>query len=437
MRFHLMRTLTAAAVLAAPAFTMAQVSAARAQTFRDRDKNHDGVLTLEEYGGHPGNFHAMDANGDGVLSYDEFVNRYRDANQNAPAQAPAPGTVTTEVPLTPVDAFATMDRNGNGVIDRGEWRSALAPASFARLDRNHDGVVTRDEFANPLPYDSAEARFGAMDVNNNGYINRNEWRGESLSFDAVDRNGDNRITMDEYLSQASFGPGYATLESRFAQLDRNRNGWLSRGEWRGERLSFDAVDRNGDNRITRDEYLNQNADLSGNPYGYGSSDREARFTRMDRNRDGVISRYEWSESIPFTDVDRNRDGVVTLNEYLNAPVVYEEPYGGNDQYSRSQFRALDRNGNGYIERREWPYDYAEFDRMDRNGDGRLTMSEYAGSGGATQRSDEAFRRLDRNGDGVLARWEWDGSAQSFSDYDRNGDGVISRDEFLNYSNYNY
>ena len=429
MRVHLMRTLTAAAVLAAPALTLAQVSAARAQTFRERDKNHDGVLTLEEYGGHPGNFHAMDANGDGVLSFDEFVNRYREGNQNAPAQAPATPQVTTEVPLTPVDAFATMDRNGNGVIDRGEWRSDLAPASFARLDRNHDGVVTRDAL------DSAEARFGQMDVNNNGYINRSEWRGETRSFDAVDRNGDNRVTMDEYLSQAgSFG--YGTLESRFAQLDRNHNGWLSRGEWRGEPLAFDIVDRNGDNRITLDEYRNQNTDLQGNPSGYGSSDREARFARMDRNRDGVVSRYEWSESIPFSDVDRDRDGVVTLNEYLNARVVYEEPYGGNDQYSQSQFRALDRNGSGYIERREWPYDYAEFDRMDRNGDGRLSMSEYQDTGGMTQQGTyDTFRRMDRNGDGVISRREWDGTSQSFSAYDRNGDGVISRDEFLNYHQY--
>src|SRR5713101_3506089 len=73
MRIHWMRAVTAAAVLAAPVASMAQVSAAREQTFRDRDKNHDGVLTLEEYGGHPGNFHAMDANGDGVPSLDEFV----------------------------------------------------------------------------------------------------------------------------------------------------------------------------------------------------------------------------------------------------------------------------------------------------------------------------------------------------------------------------
>src|SRR5436309_11923327 len=84
MRIHWMGAVAAAAALLAPVGAMAQVSAAREQTFRERDKNHDGVLTLEEYGGHPGNFHAMDANGDGVLSRDEFVNRYREGNENAP-----------------------------------------------------------------------------------------------------------------------------------------------------------------------------------------------------------------------------------------------------------------------------------------------------------------------------------------------------------------
>ena len=500
MRIHWMGAVAAAVALLAPVGAMAQVSAAREQTFRERDKNHDGVLTLEEYGGHPGNFHAMDANGDGVLSRDEFVNRYREGNENAPP-AVSTGPLVEAPPI--VDAFAQMDRNRDNVITRSEWRSDMAPASFARLDRNHDGVVTRDEFANPLPLGSAEARFGDLDLNGNGIIERNEWRGEALSFDAVDRNRDNRVTVDEYVNQPTgYGYGQGTLQSRFAQLDRNHNGvinrgeWrgetlsfdavdrngdnritldeyvnqttdgygnnygtgtnnmqarfvqmdrnrdgvVSRGEWRGETLSFDAVDRNGDNRITLDEYVNQTTDGYGNNYGTGTNNMQARFARMDRNRDGVVSRGEWSDSTSFRTVDRNNDGVVTLREYLNAPVVYEQPSAynpsyGNDQYttSRSAFADLDRNGSGFIERREWPYDLTQFDAMDRNGDGRLTRYEYdASAQGATRGTSEEFRRLDLNGDGVITRREWTGSALTFDNYDRNRDGVVSRDEFLNY-----
>lgn len=432
MRIHWMRAVTAAAVLLAPVVAMAQVSAAREQTFRERDKNHDGVLTLEEYGGHPGNFHAMDANGDGVLSRDEFVNRYREGNENAPP-AVSTGPLIEAPPL--VDAFARMDQNRDNAITRSEWRSDIAPASFARLDRNHDGVVTRDEFANPLPLGSAEARFGDLDLNGNGIIDRNEWRGETLSFDVVDRNRDNRVTVDEYVNQPTgYGYGQGTLQSRFAQLDRNHNGVVNRGEWRGETLSFDAVDRNGDNRITLDEYVNRPTDGYGYDSGTGMDRMEARFSQMDRNRDGVVSRSEWRDSTSFRTVDRNNDGVVTLREYLNAPVVYEQPYG-YDQTSggaTSVFGDLDRNGNGFIERREWPYDLTQFDAMDRNGDGRLAPYEYDRTRATTRGTDQEFRRLDLNGDGVITRREWTGSALTFDNYDRNRDGVVSRDEFLNY-----
>jgi Ca2+-binding EF-hand superfamily protein len=469
MRIHWIRAFTAAAVLITPVAAMAQVAAAREQTFRERDKNHDGVLTAEEYGGHFGNFRALDTNGDHVLSRDEFVNRHREVNEPAPAQPAEP--ITPAVP----DNFSQIDRNGDNAITRAEWRADLAPASFARLDRNHDGVVTRDEFNNPLPADSAEARFAeldrngdgvltrsewradpfsfnradrnndnrvtvdeyvnspvasstdlrfrALDRNRNGVVNRNEWVGETLPFDLVDRNRDNRITVDEYVNP----PAGGDAERRFAVLDRNRNGVVNRGEWRGETMFFDDVDRNRDNRITLDEYVSMANDGSQT----GSSDLERRFVRLDRNRDGVLSRGELRDTADFRRADRNNDGVVTRSEYLYGNVVYERP---RDDYDQSyptaraiRFRELDRNDNGYISRSEWPAASDQFDVLDRDRDGRLTLDEFADQ----QMMSEQFRRLDYDGNGVLSPREW-GTATTFSLYDRNGDGVISRDEYLYY-----
>jgi Ca2+-binding EF-hand superfamily protein len=472
MRIHWIRAFTAAAVLITPVAAMAQPTAAREQTFRERDKNGDGVLTAEEYGGHFGNFRALDTNGDHVLSRDEFVNRHREVNESAPAQPAAPPVA----PAAP-DNFSQIDRNGDNAITRAEWRADLAPASFARLDRNHDGVITRDEFNNPLPADSAEARFAELDRNGdgvltrsewradpfsfnradrnndnrvtvdeyvsspvasstdlrfqaldrdrNGVVNRNEWVGESRPFDLVDRNRDNRITADEYVNP----PAGGEAERRFAVLDRNGNGVVNRGEWRGETMNFDAVDRNGDNRVTLEEYVS----MASYGSGTGSSDRERRFAQLDRNRDGVLSRGEWRETADFRRADRNSDGVVTLREYLYGNVAYERPRD-DDDYDQSptsrsaRFRELDDNGNGYISRSEWPDDRSEFDVLDRDRDGRLTSSEFSD----TQVISDEFRRMDYDGDGVLSRREWSGTDQTFSHHDRNRDGVVSRDEYLDH-----
>ncbi|PYQ24928.1 MAG: hypothetical protein DMF81_04045, partial [Acidobacteria bacterium] len=224
-----------------------------------------------------------------------------------------------------------------------------------------------------------------------------------------------------------------SAEARFDQMDRNGNGVLTRGEWVGQALSFDDVDRNRDGRISLDEYMNARA--SG--YYSGTGSLETRFARLDRNGDGVLSRGEWrGEPMSFRQADRNGDGVVTLNEYLNASVVNEVPlgssygneygYGANPRAER--FRQADRYGRGYVTRSEWPYDQVQFDELDRNHDGRLSLSEYMN----TQTLSDRFRRLDYNGDGVLSRREWNGTAQDFAMYDRNGDGVVSLDEYLNH-----
>ena len=48
------------------------------------------------------------------------------------------------------------------------------------------------------------------------------------------------------------------------------------------------------------------------PYNWGNNNR---YQGMDRNRDGYITRYEWrGNSRSFSQHDRNGDGVITANE---------------------------------------------------------------------------------------------------------------------------
>src|SRR5262249_52261052 len=194
-----------------------------------------------------------------------------------PPLAPRGPPILIEAP----DTFATMDRNGDRVISRGEWRSDLMPGPFARVDRNHDGVITRDEFANPLPLGSAEARFGDLDQDNDGVLTRCEWVGERLAFDRVDRNQDGRVTVDEDLNPLPVSSA-SWMESRFEQRDRNRDGVLTRNEWRNENVSFDRADRNRDGVVTLREYLVAPVVDTGTPT------LRQRFYSLDRNRNGSI-----------------------------------------------------------------------------------------------------------------------------------------------------
>lgn len=65
---------------------------------------------------------------------------------------------------------------------------------------------------------------------------------------------------------------------------------------------FRALDRNGDDTITKDELPRQNA----------------RMQRLDRNSDGKITAIEWSEGMlnRFDAMDVNHDGSVTSTERL-------------------------------------------------------------------------------------------------------------------------
>jgi hypothetical protein len=170
----------------------------------------------------------------------------------------APGNNTAQNNTTNVDRsqmrFRDLDRNRNGMIERGEWRGS--PRSFQIHDWNNDGVLSRDEVrtgANP-PADSLEAedynmspndRFAYLDVNNNGYIDRNEWDGSLDTFYQLDRNNDDRIT------RAELNVG---RRATFVALDANGDNRITLGEWQWSHRSFDEMDRNGDGVITRDEF---------------------------------------------------------------------------------------------------------------------------------------------------------------------------------------
>lgn len=262
-------------------------------------------------------------------------------------------------------------------------------------------------------------RFDQRDSNRDGYLTQSEYGGHPGNFRALDRDSDNRLSRDEFVRRGGGvgGGSVVALPDEFANLDLNADGNLNRAEWYGREVPFDRADRNDDGRITRDEFASQpTADNS-----------QERFYGLDSNSDGVLSRREWrDENVVFATVDTNDDGVVSLREYIAMPAT-----GTDDRALR--FDELDRDQNGYLvwsEFRRGGLNVA-FDVVDRNGDGRVTLREFQNS--TADNPTQQFRTLDGNRDGFLSTWEWKGTRTAFQRRDMDGDGRISRTEYARYS----
>ena len=201
--------------------------------------------------------------------------------------------------------------------------------------------------------------------------------------------------------------------ARYRSWDRNRDGVVSRSEWRGTAQEFRNLDWNRDGVIARDEL--RAADWADEDW-QGDT-----FQTLDRNRDGQLTRNEWrGERAAFVRADRNGDNYVSRGEFMNANVDYGD-------LDITGFEALDRNNNGRVERREWNGTAGTFNRLDANGDGVLSMRELQSNELGVDTNDR-FASLDNNRDGLISRREWAGDATSFSHYDRNRDGVVTRRE---------
>jgi len=324
--------------------SLAGAAQAQAQIrFQGMDRNHDGVITRDEWRGSDTAFRNADWNCDGVLSGNEVrpgarkparrnynceYNDARDVNQDG--VAPRQDTLIRQ-------RFNAYDRNGDGRISAAEWRAANAdPRLFDRLDSNGDRMLTVAEYStgNGPQLDSQggpDNQFRNLDRNRDGWITRKEWNMSSAEFNRLDTNRDNRISANEF--DAAAGASLPRANDRFSNADMNRDGWLTRNEWSWGTEWFDRVDTNRDNRISRAEfdaaarYFNASSYRyeDATPNGRRSPAFQAGYDRglsegRQAGREDYVNRHGWDLE-GQTELERADSGYYaqlgTLSDYQN------------------------------------------------------------------------------------------------------------------------
>ena len=103
-------------------------------------------------------------------------------------------------------------------------------------------------------------------------------------------------------------------EYRFRGMDRNADNRITRNEWRGSRQSFDVHDWDG-NGVLEGREVRAGAFRQGRNAEFEDFDRAEQFEFLDANDNNRIERREWHASLDsFNAMDRNRDGALSRAE---------------------------------------------------------------------------------------------------------------------------
>jgi Ca2+-binding EF-hand superfamily protein len=198
------------------------------------------------------------------------------------------------------------------------------------------------------------------------------------------------------------GPGFAI----FAALDADHDNALSAPEIGNAAAVLKALDRNGDGRVTADEFPAGRGGPGGPGRGRGGSgiggeapatptspeELAATLMAFDRNNDGRLKKDEVPERLQgiFARADDNKDGELTPDEIKKAAAAQPQPTAGGRGERGREGEGRGGEGRGGPPRRD-----VLFAALDQDGDGALSAEEIAAA-------TAALKKLDVNGDGSLA-----------------------------------
>ena len=206
-----------------------------------------------------------------------------------------------------------------------------------------------EDVSNSQWEENYKQNFKSADGDSNGYLDKSESRYSGLffqGFEFMDRNGDGKLFEQEMLDAARLqvveAHSRAQLDVRttgrqlFEFIDLDGDARLSAREKRDFAGRLDSWDRNGDGKINRDEvpeYYRIDVRLGRvamNPFMFIAGSRSAPnqssvekmpdwFVRLDRNRDGDVSKNEFIGPVRiFQSMDADQDGLIDSEEALSA-----------------------------------------------------------------------------------------------------------------------
>lgn len=262
---------------------------------------------------------------------------------------------------------------------------AAAPHSASGIiltyDLNKDQSLPLEEFV-----DARRARFAASDKNGDGVLDESEyvyeWEGKMemrlaedrkasvkqthIRFHAVDKNDDDRITLDEV---------EAVGESSFARMDADKDGVVAKGD--PDPAPRRTSQSDADSAPTLKQRPMLRMPTSHNIEGF--------VTLYDQNGDDVVTKNEFNavREAQFQRTDENSDGMLTEQEYVlefedRLDAQIKKTYDGQIKQTYVRFGVLDTDENKKMTFAEYMVSgFAAFNRYDTNGDGFLTLADPA------------------------------------------------------------
>jgi Ca2+-binding EF-hand superfamily protein len=225
------------------------------------DANRDGRVSPKEWKGSTDAFAELDLDRDGDLdSRDRELAKKRAGDVGKPAALPE----LTRRLDSPERLLERLDRNRDGRLDAAEVREHDLAKAFGYADRNQDGALDPNEIARVVQ-DVArrierrergtgrilayQVPFSTWDKDNDGRIVAAEWAGPGPLFLRIDRDRDAALTkaeIDRYVR---------SVEGRtfFERFDLDDNGQVTPKEYGGPIDLFRRLDRNRDGVITRSD----------------------------------------------------------------------------------------------------------------------------------------------------------------------------------------